>query len=65
MKPRVSIGQLLTLMVPIAIGMCAVTLPSQFWEGTVFVLTIALLFTAIVGVLTIARPAAAEFDRLH
>jgi hypothetical protein len=51
MKPHVSIGQLLVLMVPIAIGVCAITNPSAFWEGTVFVLTLILLFTAIVGVL--------------
>src|SRR6516164_5544785 len=51
MKPHVSIGQLLVLMVPIAIGLCAITNPSAFWEGTVFVLTVILLLTAIVGVI--------------
>jgi hypothetical protein len=49
MRPHVSIGQLLALMIPIAVGLCAVTNPSAFWEGTVFVVTLILLFTAIVG----------------
>jgi hypothetical protein len=50
MKAPISIAQLLTLMFPIAIGLAAITNPSAFWEGAVFVLTLIMLFTAIVGV---------------
>ena len=51
MKVHISIAQCLALMVPIAVGLTAITNPSPFWEGTVFALSLILLFTAIVGVL--------------
>ena len=51
MRPRISLAQLLAVMVPIAVGMAAIASPSAFWEGAIFVLTLILLFTAIVGVI--------------
>ena len=51
MRPRISLAQLLVVMIPIAIGMAAIASPSAFWEGTVFVLTLFLLFAAILGVI--------------
>jgi hypothetical protein len=51
MKPRISIAQILALMVPIAFGLAALANPSAFWEGTIFALTMLLLFAAIVGVI--------------
>ncbi len=50
MKPRISIAALLGAMLPIAVGMTALASPSAFWEGTIFALTILLLFSAIIGV---------------
>lgn len=51
MKPRISIAQILALMIPVAVGLAALANPSAFWEGTIFALTMILLFTAIVGVI--------------
>ena len=51
MRPHITIAQLLVVMVPIAVGLAAVANPSAFWEGTVFVLTLLLLFAAILGVI--------------
>jgi hypothetical protein len=49
MKPRISIAQILALIVPIAVALAAITNPSGFWEGTILLLTLLVLFTAIVG----------------
>jgi hypothetical protein len=38
-------------MIPIAVGLAAVASPSAFWEGTVFVLALLLLFAAIIGMI--------------
>jgi hypothetical protein len=51
MKLHISISQCLVLIIPIAVGLAAITNPSAFWEGTVFALGLILLFTAILGVL--------------
>ncbi len=51
MRPRISIAQLLAVMVPIAVGLAAIASPSAFWEGTVFVLMLVLFFAAILGVI--------------
>ena len=50
MRPRISIAALLAGMVPIAVGLAALTNPTEFWEGMVFALTMLTLFTALVGV---------------
>jgi uncharacterized protein (DUF58 family) len=51
MKPHISIAALLAGMVPIAVGLAALTNPTAFWEGMVFALTLLTLFTALVGVI--------------
>lgn len=50
MKPRISIAMLLGMMVPIALGLTALANPTAFWEGTVFVLAMVSMFSAIIGV---------------
>ncbi len=49
MKPQISIAQLLAVMVPIAVGLAAVTNPTPFWEASIFALTLLMLFAAIVA----------------
>jgi hypothetical protein len=49
MLPRTSIAGLLALMIPIAVGLAALTDPSPFWSGAVLVLTLTMLFSSIVG----------------
>jgi hypothetical protein len=51
MRHHISIAQLLAIMVPIAVGLTAIANPSAFWEGAIFVLTLILLFAAILGVI--------------
>lgn len=51
MRLRISLAQLLAIMIPIAIGLAAIASPSAFWEGAVFVLTLLVLFAAILGVI--------------
>jgi hypothetical protein len=41
---------LLGAMVPIALGLTALANPTAFWEGTIFVLTMVLMFSAVIGV---------------
>ena len=50
MRHHILIAQLLVVMVPIAVGLAAIANPSAFWEGTIFLLTLILLFAAIIGV---------------
>ena len=49
MKPRFSIALLLVAMVPIAVGLTALANPTAFWEGTIVIVSMGLLFSAIVG----------------
>jgi hypothetical protein len=49
MKPQFSIRQLLAVIVPLAVGLTAMTNPTPFWEGSVFAVTHCLLFTAIIA----------------
>lgn len=51
MKLHISISQCLALIIPIAVGLAAITNPSPFWEGILFALELIFLFTAILGVL--------------
>jgi hypothetical protein len=51
MRHHISIAQLLAVMVPIAVGLAAIANPSAFWEGTIFVLTLLLLFATVIGVI--------------
>ena len=59
-KPRVSIGQLLMLVVLVAVGFAALRNPSELGSGTTFTLTVGLLLFASVG--AIARQGKAIND---
>ncbi len=50
MKPRISIAMLLAAMVPIAVGFAALANPTAFWEGAIFLLTMLVMFAAVLGV---------------
>ena len=50
MKPRISIAMLLAAMVPIAVGFAALANPTAFWEGAIFLLTMVVMFAAVLGV---------------
>jgi hypothetical protein len=49
MKPRISIAMLLAAMVPIAVGFAALANPTAFWEGSIFLLTMVVMFAAVLG----------------
>jgi hypothetical protein len=50
MKPRISIAMILTAMVPLAVGFAALANPTAFWEGAIFLLTMVVMFAAVLGV---------------
>ena len=50
MKLQFSIAALLGVMVPLAVGLTALSNPTIWWEGTVFVLTMALLLVSVIGI---------------
>ena len=50
MKPRISIAMILGAMVPIAVGFAALANPTAFWEGAIFLLTMVVMFAAVLGV---------------